>query len=103
MFPSWLHRPTGPRPRTSRRPRPASRRVDWRSALRLEGLEDRTLLSSAPPAAFALGAPPAAVAVGHLLGSHAPPDVVTANANGTLSVLLGKADGSVQNPILISV
>jgi hypothetical protein len=38
-----------------------------------------------------------------LEGASAPPDVVTADANGTVSVLLGKADGTLQNPINIHV
>jgi hypothetical protein len=43
------------------------------------------------------------VATGHFEGKTAPPDVVTADANGTLSVLLGKADGTLQIPINIHV
>jgi hypothetical protein len=70
--------------------------------LRLETLETRTLLSFAAPTAFDLGAAPAGVAVGHFEGA-APLDAVTANANGTVSVLLGKGDGTVQSPILITV
>jgi hypothetical protein len=53
--------------------------------------------------AFELGAAPKAVAVGHFEGPSAPLDVVTANANGTLSVLLGNGDGTLQNPISITV
>jgi hypothetical protein len=41
--------------------------------------------------------------VGHFEGARAPLDVVTANANGTVSVLLGKGDGTVQNPISITI
>jgi hypothetical protein len=66
-------------------------------------LEDRTLPSFAAPVAFDLGTAPNAVAVGHFEGASAPLDVVTANANGTVSVLLGKGDGTVQNPISITV
>jgi hypothetical protein len=66
-------------------------------------LEDRTLPSFAGPVAFDLGAAPNAVAVGHFEGAGAPLDVVTANANGTVSILLGKGDGTVQNPISITV
>jgi hypothetical protein len=66
-------------------------------------LEDRTLLSFAAPTEFDLGAAPSAVAVGHFEGAAAPLDTVTANANGTVSVLLGKGDGTVQNPISITV
>jgi hypothetical protein len=59
--------------------------------------------SFAAPVAVDVGAPPNAVAVGHFEGASAPLDVVTANANGTVSVLLGKGDGTVQNPISITV
>jgi hypothetical protein len=74
-----------------------------RSILALEALEDRTLLSFAAPAAFDLAGTPKAVAVGHFEGRSAPLDVVTANANGTLSVLLGNGDGTLQNPITLTV
>jgi hypothetical protein len=80
------------------RGKPAGRRH-----LFLEALEDRTLLSFAAPVAFDLGAAPNGVAVGHFEGAAAPLDVVTANANGTVSVLLGKGDGTLQNPISITV
>jgi hypothetical protein len=65
-------------------------------------LEDRTLLSFAAPIAFDLAAAPNAVAVGHFEGARAPLDLVTANANGTVSVLLGRGDGTLQNPIDIT-
>jgi hypothetical protein len=82
---------------------PASRKPVARRRLMLETLEDRTLLSFAAPVALDVGAAPNAVALGHLEGNHAPLDVVTANANGTVSVLLGKGDGSLQNPIQLTV
>jgi hypothetical protein len=66
-------------------------------------LEDRTLLSFAAPAAFDLGGAPNAVAVGRFEGASAPLDVATANANGTVSVFLGKGDGTLQNPIDVFV
>jgi hypothetical protein len=69
----------------------------------VEQLEERTVLSFAAPAVFDLGAATAAVAVGHFEGAGAPPDVVAANANGTLRVLLGNGDGSFQNPITITL
>jgi hypothetical protein len=67
----------------------------------VEALEDRTVPSFAGPVAFTLPAPPQAVAVGHLEGASAPADVVTADANGVVSVLLGRGDGSLQNPVSI--
>jgi hypothetical protein len=84
--------------RARRAPRPGRLAV-----LALTALEDRTLPSFAAPVAVGPGAAPQAVAVGHLEGNQAPPDVVTANADGTLSVLLGDGHGSVQNPIRISL
>jgi hypothetical protein len=71
--------------------------------LSIEILEARTLPSFAAPVAFDLGAAPKAVAVGHFEGTSAPLDVVTANANGTVSVLLGTGDGTLQNPISLTV
>src|SRR4029077_9229293 len=74
-----------------------------RYVLTLEALEDRSLLSFAAPVAFDLPCAPNAVAAGHFEGNNAPLDIVTANANGTVSVLLGKGDGTLLNPINISV
>jgi hypothetical protein len=72
------------------------------SRLTLERLEDRLLLSFAAPLAVDPGAAPNAIAVGHFEGATAAPGVVTANANGTLSVLLSEA-GTLQNPITLPV
>jgi hypothetical protein len=73
------------------------------STPRLEALEDRTLPSFAVPAAFGLAAAPQAVATGHFEGNSAPLDVVSANADGTLSVFLGQGNGTLQNPITLHV
>jgi hypothetical protein len=97
-FNGWLraqkHSPRGRRP---------SAKPSRRSLLTVEALEARTVPSFAAPTAFDLGAAPAGVVVGHIEGKAAPLDVVTANANGTVSVLLGKGDGTIQNPISITV
>jgi hypothetical protein len=69
----------------------------------VEVLEDRTVPSFAGPVAFSLPAAPQAVAEGHFEGAKAPLDVVTANADGIVSVLMGKGDGTLQNPINIPV
>jgi hypothetical protein len=71
--------------------------------LALEALEDRTVPSFAAPVALGLPAASQAVATGHFEGAKAPLDVVTANANGTVSVLLGKGDGTLVTPINLHV
>jgi hypothetical protein len=88
--------------RSFRRGRPATK-LARRLRLSVEVLEARTVPSFAAPTAFDLSGAPAGVAVGHFEGAAAPLDVVTANANGTVSVLLGKGDGTVQNPITLTV
>jgi hypothetical protein len=72
--------------------------------LALEALEDRTVpsLFNAPLIAN-LPANPDGVATGHLRGPNAPLDAVTANLNGTVSVLLGNGDGSFQSPVNLPV
>jgi hypothetical protein len=69
----------------------------------LEALEDRTVPSFAAPAAFGLPSAPQAVATGHFEGVSAPLDVVSANADGTLSIFLGQSSGTLQNPITLHV
>jgi hypothetical protein len=98
MFPRWWQRQVRSRSHSSGRNRPA-RHI----RLNLDALEERMLLSFAAPAAFDLPAAPQAVATGHFEGKAAPPDVVTADANGTVSVLLGKPDGTLQVPINLHV
>jgi hypothetical protein len=83
--------------RHQRRPNKPTR--PRRCVLALQHLEDRTLLSFAATIATNLGAFPNAVAVGHFEGANFPLDVVTANQNGTVSVLLGNGDGTLQSPV----
>jgi hypothetical protein len=81
--------------------KPRGRRV-----LALEALEDRIVPSTFnAPVTFPLPGSPDAVATGHFRGASAPLDVVTTNfsvtngtATGTLSVLLGNGDGTLQSP-----
>jgi hypothetical protein len=103
MTRTWWNRWTARPPRAAKRGRRAPAKLVRRPVLAVKRLEDRTLPSFAAPVAFDLGAAPNAVAVGHFEGPAATLDVVTANANGTVSVLLGKGDGTVQNPISITV
>jgi hypothetical protein len=98
MLRLWLNRWK----QQARRGRPASN-LARRRVLTLEALETRTVPSFAAPTAFDLGAPPAAVAVGHFEGAASPLDTVSANTNGTVSVFLGQGDGTIQNPISITV
>src|SRR5262249_17046846 len=101
MFPNLWNRWMRLRQNSGKRVGAKCRQV--RRALILEVLEDRTLPSFSAPVDFDLGAAPTAVAVGHFNGIHNPLDVVTTNANGTVSVLLGEGNGTLQNPISITV
>ncbi len=99
MFWNWLRLRVTLRARAaSRRRRPARL-----CPLGLTALEDRTLPSFAAPQVLDLGAAPKAVAVGHFEGTSAPADVVAANADGIVSVLLGDGHGGLQDPIHISL
>src|SRR5262249_7896576 len=84
MFPTSLRRPSG------RTPTP-------RHLPALEALEDRTLLSLSPPAAYPVGSGPSAVATGDF-NNDGNLDLVTADVGGnTVSLLLGNGDGTFQN------
>jgi hypothetical protein len=75
-------------------------REPLRRALHIEALEARTLLSFAAPHVFDVGALPRAVAVADFMGAGRPEaDVVTANDNGTLSVLRSNGNGTLQGPV----
>jgi len=65
-------------------------------SLALEQLETRTLLSFLPPVTFPTASAPAGVAVGDFNGDGKP-DLVSANPNGSVSVLLGNGDGTFQS------
>src|SRR5438132_14292712 len=75
--------------------RPACRRSRLHSVrLLVEALEDRTLLSFLPPVSYAAGPYPDSVAVGDFNGDGRL-DLATANVfQGTVSILLGKGDGT---------
>jgi hypothetical protein len=91
MSRSWLSDLVG-KPLGTRRHRPRSRRV----RLWLEGLEDRTVLSFLTPTTFAVGTSPHGEAVGDFNGDSKADLVVVNQASNTLSVLLGKGDGTFQ-------
>jgi hypothetical protein len=62
--------------------------------LLVEELESRTLPSLLAPVSYPVGAYPEAVAVGDFTGSGIPDLVVANHQSGTVSVLLGKGDGT---------
>jgi hypothetical protein len=70
---------------------------------RLEALEDRTLLSFGPSILSATGVFPTGIAVGDFNGDGNL-DVVTANTlDNTISVLMGRGDGTFQAPVNYTV
>jgi hypothetical protein len=76
-------------------------RLSGRGGPSLELLEARTVPSFAAPAVFDLGAAVKGVAVGHFEGASAPLDIVTAEVNGTVTVLRGNGDGTFNSPTTI--
>ena len=73
-----------------------NRRVSIDRAV-LETLEGRQLLSLAAPVGYNVGSPPQSLATGDFNGDGRA-DVVTANANSTVSVRLSNANGTLQAP-----
>src|SRR5688572_29845142 len=71
----------------------------------LEALEDRSLLSFYPAGTYAVGVAPKEIVAGDF-NADGNLDLATANAGltqsaipGNVSVLLGKGDGTFQNPV----
>jgi hypothetical protein len=91
------------------RSRPLSRSATQRK-LTLEALEDRTVLSFAPPVTFPVGVSPRAVTVADF-NNDGKPDLAVVNqgpsststSQSSLSVLLGNGDGSFQPAITTDV
>src|SRR5262249_50912947 len=97
----WSSKASSHRFSVPRHCRPAVRAGRSRPAL--EVLEDRALPSFIAPRLFPVGTSPAALAVGDFNGDGTT-DVVTANTgSNTLSVLLGKGDGTFQPALTIPV
>ena len=101
MFPSW-QRWLGQQVRSARYPQSKRpRRVQRR--LRLEALEDRTLLSFSQPILSSTGVGPNALAVGDL-NHDGRMDVVTANSiSDSVSILYGHGDGTFDAPLNYAV
>jgi hypothetical protein len=88
--------------RLLKKPRPLSRSAQQRK-LTLEALEDRTVLSFAPPVTFPVGVDPRAVTVADF-NNDGKPDLAVVNqgpssSQSSLSVLLGNGNGTFQAAI----
>jgi len=74
-----------------------SRRRPAATGLQLEALEDRCLPSFLPAVSYPVGAQPFAVVTGAFRGAGHPLDLAVANTDSnTVSILLGKGDGTFQ-------
>src|SRR4029079_6817317 len=95
--------------RLLKKSRPLSRSAQRRK-LTLEALEDRTVLSFAPPVTFPVGVNPRAVTVADF-NKDGKPDLAVVNhgpfststSQSSLSVLLGNGDGSFQPAVTTDV
>src|SRR5262245_22209293 len=93
--------------RLLKKSRPLSRSAQQRK-LTLEALEDRTVLSFAPPVTFPVGVQPSEVTVADF-NNDGKPDLAVANLGSfssfkaSLSVLLGNGDGSFQPAVTTDI
>ena len=84
--------------RGARRGRPAPARQQRSSPLVVESLEERSLLSFLPSVQLPLDQSPSQVLVADVTGNGTP-DIVMANVNDTVSVILSNGDGTFQAPL----